>query len=231
MDNKSSKPAELSINDPSVEGWKLVPVEPTDRMLGAGLRWFDCMGNMPRAWKDMLSAAPTPPSAPVQQSVREALQLLHEHAQLYLPNYNDRQNVYDTVTSALSTSPLLDKNDQTEGEAELRWVVCGKVYGRPTATDALEWANDLLSVDGEIEHCRDDVRVKDMVNVAELLTQPDSNELVEAREELISAAELVCSTLEHPTKPVDALQMWRLRDALTVLHALAQSPSVGQKGG
>jgi hypothetical protein len=28
MDNKSSKPAELSINDPSVEGWKLVQVEP-----------------------------------------------------------------------------------------------------------------------------------------------------------------------------------------------------------
>jgi hypothetical protein len=54
--------------------FKLVPVEPTDRMLGAGLRWFDCMGNMPRAWNAMLSAAPTTPSTPAQQSVREAFE-------------------------------------------------------------------------------------------------------------------------------------------------------------
>ena len=48
------------------EGFVLVPKEPTDAMLGAGLRWFDCMGNMPRAWKDMLAAAPSPDNGEVK---------------------------------------------------------------------------------------------------------------------------------------------------------------------
>ena len=40
------------------EGYKLVPIEPTDRMLGAALRHIDGMASMPSAYKAMLEAAP-----------------------------------------------------------------------------------------------------------------------------------------------------------------------------
>jgi hypothetical protein len=71
MDNRSSKPAELSINDPSVEGWKLVPVEPTEEMLDAAYKHYESgdYTGYGSAYVAMLSAAPNPPSAPVQQSV------------------------------------------------------------------------------------------------------------------------------------------------------------------
>jgi hypothetical protein len=70
MDNRSSKPAELSINDPSVEGWKLVPVEPTEEMLDAAYKHYESgdYTGYGSAYVAMLSAAPTPPSAPVQQT-------------------------------------------------------------------------------------------------------------------------------------------------------------------
>ena len=42
------------------EGYKLVPIEPTDAMLGAGLRYIDGMAAMPSAYKAMLEAAPQP---------------------------------------------------------------------------------------------------------------------------------------------------------------------------
>lgn len=39
------------------EGYKLVPIEPTDKMLGAALRHIDGMACMPAAYKAMLEAA------------------------------------------------------------------------------------------------------------------------------------------------------------------------------
>lgn len=40
------------------EGWRLVPVEPTPEMLGAGLRHVDGWASMPAAYRAMLAAAP-----------------------------------------------------------------------------------------------------------------------------------------------------------------------------
>lgn len=42
-------------------GYKLVPVEPTEAMLGAGLRHIDGMASMPSAYRAMLNAAPEAP--------------------------------------------------------------------------------------------------------------------------------------------------------------------------
>lgn len=47
-------------------GYKLVPVEPTEAMLGAGLRHIDGMASMPSAYRAMLNAAPTPPAPAVE---------------------------------------------------------------------------------------------------------------------------------------------------------------------
>lgn len=42
--------------------WRLVPVEATDAMLGAGWRHVDGMASMPSVWRAMIEAAPTPPA-------------------------------------------------------------------------------------------------------------------------------------------------------------------------
>ena len=39
-------------------GWQLVPVEPTEAMLGAALRHVIGMASMPAAYRAMLAAAP-----------------------------------------------------------------------------------------------------------------------------------------------------------------------------
>ena len=44
------------------EKWKLVPIEPTPEMLGAGLRHVEGMASMPSAYRAMLNAAPKPPN-------------------------------------------------------------------------------------------------------------------------------------------------------------------------
>jgi hypothetical protein len=70
-------------------------------------------------------AAPTPPSAPVQQGMREAFESYQLGRFQYADITRDTDGRYwhapmelewETWQSALSTSPLLDKNDQTEGE-------------------------------------------------------------------------------------------------------------------
>jgi hypothetical protein len=75
------------------------------------------------AYSAMLSAAPNPPSAPVQQSVPPGLiEALRDYQfQIDEDGTNigvNRQAVDEAVKilTALSTSPLLDKNDQKEGE-------------------------------------------------------------------------------------------------------------------
>lgn len=52
------------------DGWKLVPVEPTEAMMDAGLyqsshdaTWADVFSS----WKDMLAAAPEPPETPPER--------------------------------------------------------------------------------------------------------------------------------------------------------------------
>jgi hypothetical protein len=215
----------------AVEGWKLVPVEPTDRMLGAGLRWFDCMGNMPRAWNAMLSAAPTPPSTPAQQSVREAFDSWYSDQIWGNESWGDglrlaweaaiefRDSQYTTPTgpgieaaleaardnivcggvheytggmstqvlfpmaAALSTSPLLDKNDQTEGGNS---VTLDKRdlfdFMRVAIMDALEsdeWLNQPRSEVYEEAYNRTASCLGELY-ASPQPPQPDSNELVEA---------------------------------------------------
>jgi hypothetical protein len=252
MDNKSSKPAELSINDPSVEGWKPTHAEVVawnERNGG----WFQGRIDEARCAIDdarsmhLLSAAPTPPSAPVQQSVREALQLLHEHAQLYLPNYNDRQNVYDTVTSALSTSPLLDKNDQAEGEAleknmeqeisvepdawETKDMCVGPNYGKTRydklpiqSLNQLQYTHEKLYLEKTVIGLMKSAYYDGYTDKEQELRdmpQPDSDELVEALK--LAKDTINVLWVSHHANRADA--------AISAIDAaLAQSPSVGQKG-
>jgi hypothetical protein len=51
---------------PVQEGWKLVPVKPTERMVEAGLKAFEKRATSPTraAWKAMLSAAPEKGNTP-----------------------------------------------------------------------------------------------------------------------------------------------------------------------
>lgn len=54
----STKPAP---NYPDIpDGWKLVPKEPTDMMIGAALRHIDGMAAFPAAYRAMLAATPSP---------------------------------------------------------------------------------------------------------------------------------------------------------------------------
>jgi hypothetical protein len=59
------------------DGWKLVPVKPTDAMLGAGLQHVDGMASMPLAYRAMIDAAPQPPTTE-QPSAVEKLQVEQE---------------------------------------------------------------------------------------------------------------------------------------------------------
>jgi hypothetical protein len=81
------------------------------------------------------NAAPTPPSAPVQQSVEEAWVEWKKSPEslktVQIAGYEWAEHFALLFTAgykaALSTSPLLDKNDQTEGEAKpLAWRVIGE---------------------------------------------------------------------------------------------------------
>lgn len=58
---------------------------------------------------------------------------------------------------------------EPSGSAEIRFVMGGKVYGRPTATDALDYADDRLQDPEEMQCCLTDARVKHMDAVRELL--------------------------------------------------------------
>lgn len=43
------------------EGWKLVPVEPTEEMIAAGDQFMDGLSRLGDAYEAMITAAPTPP--------------------------------------------------------------------------------------------------------------------------------------------------------------------------
>jgi len=61
---------------PEPSGWRLVPVEPTDAMLGAGLKHIDGMASMPGAYRAMLDAAPHPVEAPQSVELPEPTPIL-----------------------------------------------------------------------------------------------------------------------------------------------------------
>lgn len=102
------------------QGWQLVPVEPTEGMLGAGLRHIDGLAAMPSAYRAMLAAAPQPPvdhlRGATQMTLDEAIEHAEEvagctgaqcgveHAQLaaWLRELRDRRRV-----TAASSQPLV----------------------------------------------------------------------------------------------------------------------------
>jgi hypothetical protein len=161
----------------AVEGWKLVPVDPTSNQMNEGadaMREAMVMFNSGRSvqyaskkvYDAMLSAAPPPPSAPAQQSVREAFESYQLGRFQYADISRDTDGRYwhapmelewETWQSALSTSPLLDKNDQAD-----KCPACnGNDLDAPCAYTTEKPAGCL--------------------RVARLWPKPDSNELVELR--------------------------------------------------
>jgi hypothetical protein len=149
--NENDKDRCVALSQPAaVEGWKLVPVEPTEAMLDDGHealddqhhtgRFGECPGlnwsDAEKCYRAMLSAAPPPPSAPVQQSVREAFEQyvkdnwfigdptreyeLSKALSSYDGEYIDSstRSAWKQWQAALSTSPLLYKNEQAEGEED-----------------------------------------------------------------------------------------------------------------
>jgi len=47
--------------------------------------------------------------------------------------------------------------------------------------------------------------------------QPSLSTEADKVRELVEASESVCKSLEHPTETVNAMQMWKLRDALEAM--------------
>jgi len=61
------QPLEAPMSEPQLDGWKLVPVEPTREMLHAGFQEMNTPGNLPQAddvFAAMLAASPQPPALP-----------------------------------------------------------------------------------------------------------------------------------------------------------------------
>jgi hypothetical protein len=173
----------------------------------------------------LLSAAPTPPSAPVQQSVREAFEQyvkdnwfigdptreyeLSKALSSYDGEYIDSstRSAWKQWQAALSTSPLLDKNDQAEGDICARFTVWwNHNRGRFTTTRQAAYAAFMAE--------------------AQAAPQPDSNELVEAVKSYLAALD----GWENTNKAEKRVE----RAEFVMRKALAQSPSVGlntKKGG
>ena len=68
--------------------------------------------------------------------------------------------------AALATPPA------APAEPDMRFVVGGVIYGRPTPTDALEYANARLADKSEFTGCATDTRVPRWPNVRALLAAP-----------------------------------------------------------
>jgi hypothetical protein len=214
----------------AVEGWVMVPVEPTPEMLEAGkhikrMRLLETVKYHANGGTDllpdsyglgegaeyraMLSAAPTTPSTPAQQSVREAFEAaivkdapvsIAREGSGYASSYVNA--AWWGWQAALSTSPLLDKNDDAwDRNAERLTAEClgtGKINMDATCID------DIFDA-----------------------PQPDSNELVELRRD---AGRYRWLQTESNRDYVDFNDIWyESADDLdaAIDEALAQSPSVG----
>lgn len=227
--------------------FKLVPVEPTKEMWAAVNKLDDEMAaggydgkgcSIEQAWDCLLAAAPTPPSAPVQQSA--AWRPLTDAQWLKIVNQDHAYDEYtkdDAVhkavrltearlrmnNTALSTSPLLDKNDQAEGEpvdidctnmdaAHWAKAFCEKFPGHDEGL-MLAWFASAIMCGWDNAHWK----------IKESNPQPDSNELVELADEWdrrVKAIGRDCGSYAECSEELRA--------------ALAQSPSVGlntKKGG
>lgn len=180
------------------------------------------------------AAAPTPPSAPVQQSVADELT---KTATFWKTAFYEAEEVHKAEIAALSTSPLLDKNDQTEGKEIFAWAEFDGEggYDLRLYEDNEEYRDEYIARNGE--------KYSDWV--MPLYThpkppQPDSNELVEAiRENERAFQHKSTGDIEYVLSGENT-DDWKEIMIIpnisneTIDAALAQSPSVGlntKKGG
>jgi len=56
-------------------------------------------------------------------------------------------------------------------KAKIKWVLGDKIGGRPTATDLLEYAEELLQDEAEMNCCVGDVRVPAYLKIEELINK------------------------------------------------------------
>jgi hypothetical protein len=176
----------------------------------------------------LLSAAPATPSAPVQQSVE------HHPACPAVDIYSP-----DTECTCLSTSPLLDKNDQAEGE-KLEWEDYEKIRDFREVDFAINNFHLNCTADNAAEMVK--AIVENTRNYPQP-PQPDSNELVELRRDAERWRYCV-SRGDFPKRPIKAatgqqsagwlykvseFRVWFDSAGEAADAALAQSPS--KKGG
>jgi hypothetical protein len=194
----------------------------------------------------------TPPSAPVQQSVRESFEkwicyasgltsrfyglLMRKSKDEY--HHEDVQLLWRCWQAALSTSPLLDKNDQTEGEREAlskdAILTAAKEAGFTVIESRPERKLSSIRTNQHADITDKIIRlVRGLENML-ALPQPDSNELVELRRD---AERYRWMQTESNRDYVQFHDIWyeSADDLDTAIDAaLAQSPSVGlntKKGG
>jgi hypothetical protein len=164
------------------------------------------------------------PSAPVQQSVREAFEkwvcyesgltsrffglLMRKEADVYF--HEDIQRLWLSYQAALSTSPLLDKNDQAEGEDFEAWW---KREGQFVRAGGGDYEKCFAYAAWNYAHPKP--------------PQPDSNELADMLRRLeVSANTVDYCYARNPGNFASA--MAGLVDSATAARELlAQSPSVG----
>jgi hypothetical protein len=164
------------------------------------------------------NAAPTPPSAPVQQSA-QAFRHKETHEIRYaLDSRTHTEDEWEDVVIT-PTSPLPDKNDQTEGETESLSEPFGTLVIYQDGTEVFKRAGEPFppTAYGYV--------------AIELFShpkppQPDSNELAEAVKSYLAALD----GWENTNKAEKRVE----RAEFVMRKALAQSPSVGlntKKGG
>lgn len=129
------------------DGWKWVPVEPTEEMIAAARR-----NNHPRdvdTWNTMLSAAPSPPSEVTREAARKVWsyieRLLHEECGLRLDEglSQQRPNFLNAIAGVINPNAADDDliaaavEFLNHGEGLHKIRVCGKLMDRKQVADAL----------------------------------------------------------------------------------------------
>jgi hypothetical protein len=187
----------------------------------------------------------TPPSTLVQQSVREAFEkwiryesklasrffglLMRKSEDEY--HHEDVQLLWLSYQAALSTSPLLDKNDQAEGEREAlskdAILTAAKEAGFTVIESRPERKLSSIRTNQHADITDKIIRlVRGLENML-ALPPPDSNELVEVLRRLeVSANTVDYCYRSNPGNFASALA-GLVESAERARAALAQSPSVG----